>query len=101
MASALVELLIMLSQRLEESQQIRPWPPVCWLAFGQARSLPEGIEDFPFHGEVRRDIPAGRRDGGVPKIVSDDRDVHAGLQQGDGTAMAQNVGSNPPLLQGG
>src|SRR5688572_17062778 len=54
-------------------------------------SRPKGLENLALHVDVGRDVSARRRDARVAQVVADYADVDAGLEQSDGTAMAEHV----------
>src|SRR5713226_7989873 len=83
-----------MSKLLEESQQLRRWLPLPSPSRGEAGPLPECVENLALHFQIRGDVSAGCGDGGVAKVVADDRNVDTSLQKGNCAAMAQHVGRN-------
>ena len=84
------------SQGVQEREQVRFRLPRSNPCRGDSGTLPERLECFAFHLEVCRDVTTGRGNARVSQVIADDGDVVAGLQQGDGTAVAKHMGGDVP-----
>ena len=49
---------------------------------------PERLECLALRLQIRRDVATGGGDAGMPQIVTDHRDIDAGLQECDGTTVS-------------
>ena len=86
-----VRTLQITSQRLEEGEQLRRRLPFSRASRCEAGSLPERVQYFLFHLQIRRDVTAGGADGGVTKIVTNHRDIDPGLKKRDRTTVSKHV----------
>jgi transposase len=88
------------SQGVQEREQVRFRLPRSNPCRGDAGAFPERLECLAFHLEVGRDVATGRGHARVSQVITDDGNVVAGLQQGDGTAVAKDMRGDAPPAKG-
>gem|GEM_PF-2170122 len=93
--------IILGSQRLEETDQLRRRAPRAIGLVVESGAFPERGEDVLLHFEVGGEVTAGCRDADMAQVVPDHRHIDACLEQCDGTTMPKNMGGDPTATETG
>jgi len=83
------------SERLQEGEKVWLGRPGLGPRGFDSGMFPECLQRIALHLQVRGDVPAGRGDAGMAKIVADHGHVGAGLQQRHGAAVTQHMRRDP------
>src|ERR1035441_8629438 len=87
--------------RFEIGQYPLARTPTLGLPSFQSRALPKAVEHLALHSEVGLQIASRCRHRGVTQIVTNGRQINAGLEQRDGATVAQHVRVNRRTRQAG